>query len=307
MIAARPLGRTGITVSSVGFGTVSLGVDYGITAPGQFGRPQNDQSIALLRRAAAAGVSLYDTAPAYGESERIVGAALADDAACVFATKISPPTGADIRGAVASSLERSCAALRRERLDVVQIHNATVAILRDGALLDLLEEARTRGTVRFIGASVYSEEEALAAIECGRIDVLQVAYNLLDQRMAARVFPAAQRAGVALLVRSAFLKGALTEKAEHLPDALAEVRRAANRARELLGIDWSGLSRMAMRFCLSHPAVSTVLFGARTVEEVEATLSAAAAGPLPAAMLSQLSAIALTDDRLLNPAKWPPV
>jgi aryl-alcohol dehydrogenase-like predicted oxidoreductase len=307
VIERRLLGRTGLAVSSIGFGTVSLGVDYGIAAPGEFGRPPDEESVALLRRAAALGVALYDTAPAYGQSERILGTALGADAACVFATKVTVPREQDLRASIDTSLDRSCAALGRESLDVVQIHNATVESLRGGALLDTLEEARARGKLRFIGASVYTEDEALAAIECGRVDVLQVAYNLLDQRMAQRVFPAARRANVGVLVRSAFLKGALTDKAAHLPAALAELRRAADRARATLGVGWSRLPEMALRFCLSAPAVSTALFGARTSEELEMAVAAAEAGPLPASLLEQLAAVALSDDNLLNPAKWPPV
>ena len=299
MITERTLGRTGLRVSSIGFGTVSLGVDYGIAAPGQFGRPRDEDSIEILQRSFANGVTLYDTAPAYGESERLLGAALHGNA--IVATKVS--IGTDVE----ASLQRSCVRLEREQLELVQIHNATVEILRGGDLLDALEEARARGKIRFIGASVYSEAEALAAIECGRIDVLQVAYNLLDQRMAARVFPAAQAAGVGVLVRSAFLKGALTEKAAHLPDALAALRRAAETARDALGIDWVGLPEMALRFCLSHPAVSAVLFGARTNDELDAALAFAKAGPLPADLLQRTTELALSDDDLLNPAKWPTV
>jgi aryl-alcohol dehydrogenase-like predicted oxidoreductase len=291
----RTLGRTGLQVSAIGFGTVSLGIDYGIAAPGEFGRPSDGASIAVLRSALARGVTFYDTAPAYGESERLLGEALGPEA--VIATKIT--VGEDVDRSLARSRER----LKRPP-EIVQIHNATVEILREGRLLSSLAAARDRGAFRFIGASVYTEAEALAAIECG-VDVLQVAYNLLDQRMAARVFPAAQKAGVGVLVRSAFLKGALTEKAAHLPDSLRELRDAADRARRTLGVDWQGLPQVALRFCLSHPAISTVLFGARTASELEAALAALAEGPLPADALERCGGLALTDDRLLNPARWP--
>jgi aryl-alcohol dehydrogenase-like predicted oxidoreductase len=297
VIEQRTLGRTGLRVSSIGFGTVSLGIEYGITAPGEFGRPADDEASALLREAFARGVSLYDTAPAYGESERLLGAALPGQA--IIATKVS--IGADVE----ASLRRSHELLGRPQLDVVQIHNASVDTFRSSPLLVTLEEARDRGLVRFIGASVYSEDQALAAIESGRIDVLQVAYNLLDQRMASRVFPAASAAGVGVLVRSAFLKGALTDKAAHLPPALGELRAAVERVQTELGVDAAGLSQLAFRFCLSHPSVSAVLFGARTAAELAATLTFAEAGPLPADLLQRTSKLALTDDRLLNPARWP--
>jgi aryl-alcohol dehydrogenase-like predicted oxidoreductase len=294
---ARTLGRTGLHVSAVGFGTVSLGVDYGIAAPGQFGKPPDNEAVSLLRAAFARGVTLYDTAPAYGESERLLGDAL--DARGVIATKVT--IGVD----VPASLERSRRLLRRDCLDVVQIHNATVEILRGGPLLDELERARAAGKLRFIGASVYTEAEALAAIESGRIDVLQVAFSLLDQRMAARVLPAAAAAGVGVLVRSAYLKGALTEKAPHLPEALAPLKEAIQTVRAKLGVDWGSLTATALRFCLSQPVVSSVLVGVRTAAELDAALTAAAEGPLSAAQLAETPALALDDERWINPAKWP--
>ncbi|MCU1279436.1 MAG: oxidoreductase, aldo/keto reductase family [bacterium] len=315
MIGARPLGATGVQVSPVGFGTVSLGVDYGIAAPGAFGRPADEQAVAALRHAAGRGITFYDTAPAYGEAERLVGAALGDDDALVVATKLTVPKGADgtllrdaeLERAVNESLARSQAALRRSTLDVVQIHNATVALLQDGdgGVLAFLEAARARGIVRLVGASVYSEEEALAAIHSRRIQVLQVAYNLLDQRMARRVFPEAQAAGVGVVVRSAFLKGALTDKAVYLPAALAALREAVDRARTALGVDWAALPQVALRFCLSHPAVSTVLVGARTTAELDTALDAAEQGPLAAAALEAARAVAVDDDALVNPSRWP--
>ncbi len=313
MTQTRTLGRTGLAVSAIGFGTVSLGLDYGIAAPARFGRPDDADAVATLRRAADAGVTLFDTAPAYGDAERLLGDAVGARGECVLATKVTVPRGTNgqpLRGrllaeSLQAQLTHSRLALRRDPLDVVQIHNATVELIEDGELLELLEMARRRGQLRFIGASVYREAEALAAIASGRIDVLQVAYSLLDQRMAARVFAAAQAANVGMLARSAFLKGALTDKAQFLPPALAPLRDAADRARVALGVDWRGLPELALRFCLSAPAIATVLFGARTTDELDAALAAAAAGPLAAEQLQQTPPLALTDERLLDPSQWP--
>ena len=110
----RALGRTGLTVSALSLGTVSLGVDYGIAAPGGFGRPAEDEAIRLVRAAIDCGVTLIDTAPAYGDSERIVGRAAGRDPRVIVATKVNPPTGvADVTSGfsrtVIASLEASLA------------------------------------------------------------------------------------------------------------------------------------------------------------------------------------------------------
>ena len=310
----RTLGRTGLRVSALSLGTVELGVDYGIAAPGAFGRPDRRQVQAILERARQAGINLFDTAPAYGDSERLLGEVLGGDESCLIATKVSLPRddsgvgrrGAALRQAVAASLERSSQALRRKTLDIVQIHNATLDIIKDGQLIGALLEAKNEGRVRFLGASVYTEAEALAVIQTGSLDVLQVAYNLLDQRMASRVFETAQRAGVGLLVRSALLKGALTDKAAWLPAQLDELRQAAARARDRLADgNWSKLPEVAVRFCLSARPVATVLVGARSLDELEQALLAERAGSLSPDQLQIAHALALTDDFLLNPSHWP--
>ena len=89
----RPLGRSGLTVSSLSLGTVALGVDYGIAAPEAFGRPEEADAVRLIQAALDHGVTLIDTAPAYGESERIVGKAAGRDPRAIIATKVSPPIG----------------------------------------------------------------------------------------------------------------------------------------------------------------------------------------------------------------------
>jgi len=295
----RPLGRTGLSVSAVSFGTVSLGVDYGIAAPGEFGRPGAGDAIALLKDAVARGITLFDTAPAYGDSEALIGRAIGRDMRAIIATKTASTD-------VETSLDGSRRALGRDTLDIVQIHNATAAVIEDTRMLDALDAARLRGTLRFIGASVYGEDAALPAIRSGRVDVLQIAFNVLDQRMASRVLPEAAAAGVGVLVRSALLKGALTPKAQWLSDALEPLRAQALRARDVLaGGRWDALPAAAMRFCFSAPGVASVLAGVRTAEELDAALAAEAAGPLDEALMAEARDLAIEDERLLNPSYWP--
>lgn len=303
----RELGKTGLKVSAISLGTVSLGIDYGINAPGQYGRPDELSAIRLLRQAAERGITLIDTAPTYGTSERLVGCALGANPRSIVATKIKPrPDSPDVRAEIDSSLKASRLALGRETLDIVQIHNTTIEMLARGEVTQALVDAKRRGEVRFIGASVYVEEAAMAAVECGQFDVIQIAFNVLDQRMAAKVLPAADKAGIGVMVRSALLKGALTPKAQWLPGSLERLRTAAERARDLLADgSWEALPKEAMRFCLSFPSVASVLTGARTLAELDEAIQAEAEGPLSDHLLDQTAGIALDEEELLNPSYWP--
>ena len=135
---------------------------------------------------------------------------------------------------------------------------------------------------------------------------VQIAFNVLDQRMAAVVIPAADAAGVGVLVRSSLLKGALTSKAQWLPGPLGRLRTAAERACDLLaGGSWDALPAAATRFCLSFPSISSVLTGAKTTAELDAAVHAESEGPLSDRMLADAARLALHEEHLLNPSYWP--
>jgi aryl-alcohol dehydrogenase-like predicted oxidoreductase len=308
----RLLGRTNLEVSALSLGTVELGTDYGIRQPGQPGRPDRAESIRLLEYAADRGINLFDTAPAYGDSEKLLGEALGRRNDCHFATKVSmlekegkPLSGKPLRKAVSDSLEASLRTLRRDFIDIVQIHNATVETIERGEITEALLKARDAGKIRFLGASVYGEEAALAVIKAGDFDTIQLAYNLLDQRMAGEVFPAACEANIGVICRSALLKGALTERARWLPEELAPLREQVTRAVNSLAGSWEKLPQIALRFCLSSSHISTVLVGASSRQELDAAIEAAAAGPLSNKELEIASGLALADESLINPVNWP--
>jgi len=304
------LGATDLRVSRLGVGTAAFGLDqYGIPAPGE-GSVEPAESIANIHRAVEGGVNLFDTAPAYGCSEELLGKALADHKNCWIATKVPLPENidevshAELMHRVEESLDGSLRRLRRDVLDVVQIHNATVEILQQGKLVCCLERAREAGKLRYIGASVYGEEAALTAIRTGKIQVLQVALSLLDQRMCDKVIPEARAAGVGVLTRSVLLKGTLTKRAQWLPPSLQALSQASERAVSELGTCWEALPSMALRFCLSVDGVHCVLSGVRNSAEVEDCLAACAAGPIAPALLAKAYGLGLSDERLLNPSHW---
>lgn len=308
----RPLGNTGLTTSVLALGTVALGVDYGIRAPGQFGVPDAAAARDLLCRAADAGVRLFDTAPNYGCAEQRLGEALGAREECLFATKINHPrdpsgqwlSGRALSDFVEGSITQSLEHLRRERIDVLQIHNASIEVLARDDFLEVLLREQARGRVQVLGASVYREEELMAVADSPVSGLVQAGFSLLDQRLRHRALPALSGVGGAFLARSVWLKGALTEKSRFLPDELSDLREAATRVVEGFGIDWSELPQLALRFCLGEAGVSAVLIGPRTRGELEAALDALDDGPLSPAEQALAHQLALDDPWLLNPANW---
>jgi aryl-alcohol dehydrogenase-like predicted oxidoreductase len=304
------LGASGLRVSRVGVGTAAFGLEhYGIPTPGEEAVGAA-KAMATIRAAADGGVNVFDTAPGYGAGEEILGEALARYPDCIVATKIPVPDGLasmpaqEVARKVNASLDNSRRALRREVLDVVQIHNATKVVLASDPWMDSLERARDDGKVRWLGASVYGAGTALAAIRTGKIQVLQLAVSVLDQQMCHQVLPEAARMGVGVLTRSALLKGALTKRARWLPESLRPVGEASARVVAALNTSWDELPTIALRFCLSLRAAQTVLVGIRSTAELQECLKAEAAGPLPPNLMEIAHSLALNGEQLVNPSFW---
>jgi aryl-alcohol dehydrogenase-like predicted oxidoreductase len=292
MIVKRPLGA-GLLVSEIALGTVELGMDYGFRGTDAYRKPGRRAAISLVRSAVDRGINLIDTAPAYGESERIIGEVLHNmPTRPLIATKMTMP----------STIENSLRALRLEAVDFLQIHNATPETLRSPEVLRVLEEAITTGKVRFTGASVYDVESARMALDNPLFRLLQLPFNLLDQKMFDEVIPRASAAGVAVLVRSAFLRGVLAGAA--VPPQLATLQQAACAALQRAQGSVTSMAELALRFCLSVSGISSVLIGVRSEEELEQNVAAAARGPLEPALVDELRACSLGDDPLVNPMNW---
>jgi aryl-alcohol dehydrogenase-like predicted oxidoreductase len=310
----RTLGRTGLRVSALALGTVQLGLDYGIRAPGHFGRPPEEEAIRLVHAAIDAGINLIDTARAYGASETVLGRALQGRRErVILATKVvtqrplgSTATGEELRRHMLASLDASLRELQTDWVDLWQIHNLDQPLLEQSDLLEeVFDDVRRAGKVRWVGASTYGVEMPLAAVRSGIFDVVQVTYSVLDQRLADEVFPLAAAQDVGVVVRSVLLQGALTERGDHLPDHLEALRARSRRFRQLVaesGVDLSP-AQAAIAFALAHPQINAVLTGVRTLAELTENLHAVQTA-LPAALLTQLYPLRLDDADLLNPGTW---
>lgn len=307
----RRLGRTNLLVSEISLGTVELGLDYGLCPTGDGARPSEAAAARLLHHALDLGINFIDTARLYGVSEEIIGRALhgrRDE--FILATKIplfndEHLTGAGLRERATAAVHESLAALATDVVDLMMLHSVASVAGVPSEILDVLESFQQQGAIRFLGVSVYGEEQALAAITCGRYDCVQIAYSALDRRPEARVLPAALEHDIGIVVRSVLLKGVLTHRAQHLPAELAPLQAAAAQLTALAAAAGLSLPELAYRYVLAHPAAHTALVGTARVEELEAGVGYAAPGPLADDLLAQVRAVEIADDTYLNPGNWP--
>jgi len=189
-------------------------------------------------------------------------------------------------------------------LPLLLLHGPSAEQLQEGMLTDIVKKLQSDGKVLYWGASTRGEEPALAAIAAGA-DAIEVAYNIADQRMARRVFPAAAKKGVGVISRSLYLKGAFAGKAGYLPDSLKPLKAVVASAQSVadgLGIP---LPELALRFALSESAIDVSLIGTAKREHLLSAVQALAQGPLPQEAVAALRALAVDDPAQVDPAQWP--
>lgn len=313
----RVLGRTGFRVSVIGFGAWGIG--------GSMWRGASDeQSLAALRAALESGCNFIDTALAYGDghSEQLVGRALASwQGKAIVASKVPPlnkrwPAAPGISlarvfpaGYVRRSAETSAANLGRP-VDLLQLH-----VWRDEwldepcwpALVDTVASLIKAGTIRSFGISV-TEHEPDSALEAVRradlIASVQVIYNVFDRQAEQRLFPLCRERNVGVIARVPFDEGGLTgaigpdttfarddwRNGYFTPERKVELARRVEALKPLLLSEAPNMIEGSLRFCLSHPAVTTVIPGMRTPEHARANCAVGSARPLSPALLKRLEA-----------------
>lgn len=308
----RGLGRTGLSVSEIGFGSWGMGGGWG---------PLDDAGAQrALDRAFELGVNFFDTALVYGQghSEELLGQFLRGKRdQVIIASKVPPQTyhwpvlpGEPVtqtfpKNWVIECTERSLKNLRTDHLDVQQLHAWTDSYTEQLDWLEAMTQLREQGKIRFFGVSAndWDPYGPVNAMLAGLLDSVQVIYNLFEQRPAEKLFPAAQEKNVGIIVRVPFEEGLLTGAFEEdhqfekddwraqwlTPERLAEAAVRVQKLKPFLRDDRKSLAALALKFCLSHPAVSTVIPGMRKLRNVEANCAVSDGVLLANTELAQLA------------------
>ncbi len=308
----RKLGRTNLQVSEIGFGAWGIG--------GHLWRDsRDDESITALRRAIELGVNFIDTALAYGNghSEQLVGRVVRESGRKVYiATKVPPKNelwpaqpGIGIEEVfpydyTVRCTETSLRNLGVDCVDLQQLHVWNPEWIRRDEWRRALEDIKTSGKARFVGISIndHQPDSAIEIVNTGLIDTVQVIHNIFDQTPETNLFPLCIEKDIGVLARVPLDEGSLTgtimEQTTFQPgdfredyfrgDRKAQVIQRVNALRrDLGGIDGT-LPEIALRYCLSQPAASTVIPGMRKVRNVESSCSVSDKGSLNTGVLTVL-------------------
>jgi D-threo-aldose 1-dehydrogenase len=325
----RPVGRTGLEVSALGFGTAPLGDLYS--------KLDDGTAIAAVERALALGVNLIDTSPLYGHglAEHRCGAAIrrVPRDQVVVCTKVGrwmdPSHGrGDGSGFVGGqphravidysydgtlrSVEQSLLRLGTDRIELLLIHDVDIWTHGAEAVEDRFREAmagayvaldrlRGEGVIKGIGIGVNEAEMCVRFAQAGSFDTMLLAgrYSLLEQPALKQFLPVALQQGMGVLLGGVFNSGILATGAVpgakyNYQDAPAEILAKVTRIQRVCDAHGVALPTAALHFALGHPAVASVVLGAQSPQEVERNV-AALSSVVPAALWSDLKAEHLLD------------
>jgi aryl-alcohol dehydrogenase-like predicted oxidoreductase len=327
-VQERILGRTGRSVSVIGLGTWQLGADWG--------EVDEASALAVLDAAAESGVTLFDTADVYGDgrSEQLIGQWHRANPGhrVTVATKMGRRVEQRLENYTLENFrawtDRSRRNLGVGTLDLVQLHCPPPAVYRSDAVFEALDTLVSEQRIAAYGVSVETVAEALDAIARPGVASVQIIFNAFRQKPLERALPTAAAAGVGILARVPLASGLLSGRYTHRTTFAADDHRAYNRHGESfdVGETFSGVdfdtgvdaahefaalapagatpAQTALRWIIDQPGVTTVIPGARSVEQARANAAAAAIPPLDEGTRAAIAKLYDTRIRALVHDKW---
>ncbi|MBM3945333.1 MAG: aldo/keto reductase [SAR202 cluster bacterium] len=264
----RTLGKTGLKISRLGMGLAAIGEEETL---------ENIEKIAsVLNTALDGGITFFDTAECYFDSEEMVGRTISNRRnEFTLATKCGHAGGGQGqdawgREAIAASIDRSLKRLRTDRVDIVQLHSCEIDVLEKGECIRALQDAKKAGKTRFIGYSG-DNEAAMWAVKSGHFDTLQTSFSLADQRPRHGLLTEARKRNMGVIAKRPIANGAWGAKQspslslkfqKWYADEYFKRCQAMAALGPVTGDPGDGVL-MALGFVFAHPEVDVAIVGTR--------------------------------------------
>ncbi|MGA3243397.1 MAG: aldo/keto reductase [Bacteroidota bacterium] len=308
----RPFGKTGINVSEIGYGAWGIGgaMWQGAT---------DEESMRALHKAIDMGVNFVDTALVYGDghSEGLVGRLVRERKERIYvATKVPPKNGqwparkgVDLNETfphdyIIKKTEQSLKNLNLDFVDILQFHVWDDEWTDQAEWSDAISKLKEEGKIRHFGVSIndHQPENALKLAASGKVDTFQVIYNIFDQSPEDKLFPLCKEKNIGVIVRVPLdeggLGGSITADTV-FPDGdfrnnyfkgdrKKQIVDRVSKLMQISGTEAQSIAELALRFVLSHPAVSTVIPGMRSTKNVDANCGLSDGKLLSVKLLSEL-------------------
>ena len=289
-------------ISKLSFGTVQFGLDYGIS--NKNGKPSQQKANEIIDYLIKNGVNCFDTALAYGDSEKVLGKALPKDAKVYIVSKIK----SDIFLSEAKkSILHSMRLLNSKKLFGLLLHDSTLLTIWTNFHNNIVSSLKADNLIEYFGASIYTSEEFDLAINNQSINLIQIPFNLFDQRaLKYGWFERAKEANKLLFIRSIFLQGLFFLKEEQLKGNLREASpylKIVQTTSEKLGLT---VAEFALAYVNTVAQNSIILFGSETLQQAKENITNYNnLQTLESKVIKELNnAFGEIPETIINPSKW---
>ena len=288
-------------MNKLGLGTVQFGLDYGVST--SEGRVPSNEVTSILNYASDKRIEMLDTAPSYGESEKVLGSNLVNN------FKIVTKTQNIAAQKVSSSDVKLIDKIFMKSLKNLNINSAYGLLVHDvrdllkfgsEKLYGLLTVLKKEQKIRKLGVSIYDKGQLESILDLYDIDLVQLPLNILDRRLIdSDILTRLKNRGVEIHVRSVFLQGLLLMPKNQIPDKFERWKQTWNIWHEWLADNEISALEASLRYAVAFPEVSKVLVGVESLNQLK-EISRALDGALP----DLPENLQIDDIDLLNPTNW---
>jgi len=290
------------TLSKLSFGTVQLGLDYGVS--NTQGKPTQDIADNILNYLVHEGINCFDTAVAYGNSEEVLGSALKDNKDVNIVSKVK--TNLFLENLEKSVLE-SLARLNVDKLFALLLHDSDLLFKWNNSFGKQINSLKKRKLINCFGVSIYTSEEFDMAIDNPSIEVIQIPFNLFDQRaINHQWFERAKKAKKLIFIRSVFLQGLFFLKEQQLSGNIREALPFIQEVHDLRKELKLSIAEFALSYVDSTSPESIILFGCDTLEQAHENINSYNDLPkLDENMLKKINTLfSKVPEYITNPSRW---
>lgn len=305
-------------ISKLTLGTAQLGLNYGIANIN--GKPDYPKICEILKAAADHGVNSFDTAPLYGDSEKIIGSFLSSyphfSEPPIIVTKLPPTnlngkvTSKKVYNLVREHVAKSAEQLQIKKIPVYLLHRASDIECYDGPggglIIESLLRLKEEDFIGVLGVSVYTPEEVEQVLKVKAIKAIQIPINIFDHRLIKTgLLDQLKDESFIVFARSIFLQGLFFLNPENLPLGLELAKKSLKQLRELSCDEGVGIAEMALTFVRDLPGITSLVIGAETLNQflqnVDLIRSPSLSSELREELMDIFSNLPL---ELINPSLW---
>lgn len=300
-------------VSRLMLGTAQLGGNYGIANVA--GIPSMQKSCELIKYAVSSGIGYFDTAPGYGESEKIIGDCLNTlhlNSRPVIVTKLPSvqrlgfQTEAERKNVVYSSILSSLKNLRLSALEMCLLHDPLDMNYQNGEIIKILSDLKQRQIIHKIGVSVYDPQDIEMYLNLGCFDSIQMPINLFDQRWIREgMLEKLSKQGIEVFARSIYLQGLLVMEPEKLPEKLKQAKKPLERLIKYSKETGISMKELSFLFVRELRGVSKIIIGCETIEQLKENLMMMELPPLSQETIKEIHQLFMDMPvNIIDPRRW---